>query len=176
MAFSTGTNSPGQRRLLNAQVLGFEDAGIGRHLVAGLQQDHVPRHDLLGRQRAPLTDAQHARFEREHVADRLERPFRLALLNEADDRVDQDDAEDDAAFHPLPEQGRDHARHQKDVDQDVVELEQKPRERAAPRRRREAVRAEFDQAARRLAFVQTVRLRAHQTECSRHRERVPGFG
>ena len=66
------------------------------------QQHDVARHQLLGGQHDPAPAvAQHRRLQRQHVADRLERPLGLALLDEADQRVDHDDAEDHAGIDPV---------------------------------------------------------------------------
>ena len=100
----TATDSAGQRRLLHPQGLGLGQSEIGRHLVARLQEDDVARDEGVRRHHAAPAGADHARLEREHLADRGERPLRLALLREADERVDEDHARDDAAVHPLAEQ------------------------------------------------------------------------
>jgi hypothetical protein len=73
----------GERRLLGAQVLGVDQAQIGRNPVAGLEQHDIARRQILGRNESRLAIANGARFRREHVADRIERLLRPALLQEA---------------------------------------------------------------------------------------------
>ena len=69
---------------------------------------------------------------REHVADRLQRLLRFALLEESEQGVDQDHPEDDPGVDPEPEHQFGEARAQQDIDQDVVELGEEAHERPAP--------------------------------------------
>ncbi len=168
-----GNRFPGQRRLLNPQRLGLGQSEIGRHLVARLQEDDVARNQGVRRHHAAPAGAHHARLEREHLADRGERPLRLALLHEADERVDEDDARDDAAVHPLAEQRRDQGGPQQDVDQDAVELEQQAHERPAPLGRRQPVGSEALQTLGRLRLAQALWRRLERGAGRGGERRVP---
>jgi hypothetical protein len=117
-----GLGLTGERRLLDTEVGGLDQAYIGGHPVAGLQAHHVPGHQLLGIDPGPAPVPAHLRVEGEHLPDPLERLVGLALLHEADQRVDHDHAEDHARVDPMAEKRGDHHRHQQDVDQDVVEV------------------------------------------------------
>ena len=103
-------------------------------LLPGVQHDDVARHQPFGRDGAARAVAEHRGDRRQHLPDRVHGLFRLAFLDEADDRIDQDDGEDDRRVDGVAEKRGDHGRGEKDVDQDVVELRQEPHERASPRR------------------------------------------
>ena len=94
------------------------------------------------------------------LADGIERDLRLALLHEADDGVDQHDAEDDETVDPVAERRRHGGRREQHVDQEVVELEEEARERPALPRRGKAVRAVFQQPVTGLLRGQTAGRRA----------------
>ena len=137
----TAADFAGQRRLLHLQALDLEQPQVGRHLVAGLDEDDVARHQPFGGDGLAMAVAQHAGLQRQHLADGIERPLGLALLDEADQRVDDDDAGDDRRIDVVLHQGGDRRRDEQDVDQDVVELEQQPDQRAATLRRPQPVGA-----------------------------------
>jgi hypothetical protein len=86
------------------------EAQVGGHLVACLQQHDVAGHQLLGGHSAPLPVAQHQRPGREHVADGVQGLLGLALLDEADDGVDEHHAEDHTRVHPVLQDARYRAR------------------------------------------------------------------
>lgn len=80
---------------------------------------------------APIAVSQHRRLARQHGADRFERLLGLTLLNEPDERVDDDHAQDDRGIGVVvQEEGHDGC-DQEDVDQRIVKLQQEPHERPA---------------------------------------------
>ena len=121
----------GQRRLLEQEAARADQPEVRRHLVARLQDDDVAGHQLVGGDLGALALPQHERLGREHPADRIQRPLGPAFLDEADDRVDQNDAEDHRGVDPLAEPGGDERRAEQHVDQNVMELGEESPERAA---------------------------------------------
>ena len=144
----------GQRRLLGAQVLHIGEPKVGRDLVARFEQHDVPRHELFRGNHARLAAAHGPRLGGQHVADRIQRLLGLALLDEAEQRVEDDDAEDDRRVEPQVQHQLGEAGAEQDVDQDVVELRQEPHERSALLAFRQPVGPVLLQAARRLARVE----------------------
>lgn len=152
--FSTGTDSPVGGRLVDMEVLRFEQPQVGRHPVAGGQQHHVARYQAFGVQRLALAVAQDQGMQRKHVADGVQRVGRLALLDETDQRVDHHRQEDYRTVHPEAEQRGDQRGEQHHVQQDVVELPQQAQQRPLAFRRGQSVVAVRRQAAGGFVRVQ----------------------
>jgi hypothetical protein len=95
----------GERRLLDLERRCDEQAAVGRDLVAGFEADDVARHELLGRHVDPLSPAPGVRADDEHLLERGDALGRLALLVEAEDRVEDRQADDDDARAELLERG-----------------------------------------------------------------------
>ena len=70
--------------------------------------------------------AEHRGSGHECLAEGLDRFECLAFLDESDNRIDEHDAEDHPRVDPVVEHRRDDHGDQQDVDQRLVELEQKP--------------------------------------------------
>ena len=92
--------SAGQSRFLGAQVLRIYESKVRGNFVPRLQEHDVSRHKLLRGNHARLAAAQRPRLRGQHVADRLKRLLGLALLNEAEERVEDDHAKDDCRIDP----------------------------------------------------------------------------
>ena len=116
----------GQRRLIDAQRAGLQQAQLGRHLVAVGDQDNIARHKLFGRYLDHAPVAPHSRLQRQQVADRVHGALGLAFLYETDHGVDDHDTEDHAAVDPIAQQQSDRAGDEQNVDQDIVKLPQEP--------------------------------------------------
>ena len=101
--FSTGVLSPGERRLLDLQRRGHEQPPVRRDLVAGLEGDDVAGDDLLRRDVDPLAAAADVRVDQEHLLERGDALRGLALLVEAQDRVQHGQADDHETRGPLLE-------------------------------------------------------------------------
>ncbi len=129
----------GQCRLLQQEAARADQAKVRRHLVARLQDDDVAGHQLLGGDPGPLPLPQHERLGREHLADRIQCPLGPALLDEAHDRIDQNDAQDHRGVDPFAEPRGDQGRAEQHVDQDVVKLGEEAPEWTPRRSRLEAV-------------------------------------
>jgi hypothetical protein len=117
-----------------------------------------------------LAVTQHRRPGRQHAADGFHGFLGLALLDQAQDRVDHDYREDHRGIDPVPQHDRNHGGSEQYIDQDVVKLREEARREPPARRLREAVRATLLQPAGRLDLGQSGRL------CFQTRQNVPdGF-
>ena len=85
----------------------------------------------------------------------FERLLRAAFLEEAKQRVQDDDREDDRGVEPQAQHQLDEARGEQDVDEDVVELGEEPLERPLLLALRQAVRTVGLQTFRGFGGVQT---------------------
>ncbi len=129
-AFVDRHRFPGQDRLPGpARPARTDQAQIGRHPVAGLQQHDIAPHEVFGRETCPLPATQHIGPRRQHRPDRRHRVLGPAFLDEPDDGIDHDDREDDPGIDPVLQQRRHHRRRDEGVDQHVVEMFQKPKHR-----------------------------------------------
>lgn len=104
-ALRGGDGLAGQDRLVDPQAAGPQEAEVRGHTVAGFDQHDVARHELRHRHADALTIPQDMRLGGDEVAHRREGIFRLALLEEANDRIEQHDGEDRAAVNKVPEYG-----------------------------------------------------------------------
>ena len=128
-----GRGLPGQAGLVDEELGRVDDAEVGGHLLARLQRDEVAADQVLGRDGAVLPGTHDAGLAPDHRPQAVEGGEGLRLLDEADQRVDQDHAQDDRGVDVLTEQQRRQGGSQEDVDQRVVELEEHaPQERVAP--------------------------------------------
>ena len=126
----------GEGGFIHLQIADVEQPEVGGHAVAGLQKHHIARNELLGGDALVATVAPHGGFGGDHSGERLDGFFRLRLLQETNDRVDEHDAEDDRRVHPFAQERRDADGQHQDVNERLVELPEElgPRRRAAPRR------------------------------------------
>ena len=152
----------------------MDEAQIGRHPVARLQEHEVARHQLFGRYGEALAAADRYRLWREHVPDRIERPLGLALLDEAEHGVDHDDAQDHRRVDPVRERGGHRSGSQQDVDQHVVELGEEPAQPPRPLHYGQAIRPEALEAPPHLAFGQAGGLTGEISKDLIDRQVVPG--
>ncbi len=75
--------------------------------------------------------AQHHGVRRQHLADGGHGRFGLAFLDEADDGIDQDHAQNHGGVDAMTQRAGDRGRNQQQVDQNIVELQQEAHERPA---------------------------------------------
>ena len=95
----------GQGRFLDLQVDRFDQPRIGRHAVAGSQQDHVAGHELPGRDLALLPATEHGRGGGGHAAESVGRPLRAVLLREPEQNGKQDDGRDRNRLRTMSQYG-----------------------------------------------------------------------
>ncbi len=130
----------GQDRLVDPEAARLDQPEVGRHPVTGLEQHDVARHHRLCRDGRPPAVPQDRGVRIDHGADRLQRPLRASLLDEADDGVGDHHGEDHQRVRKVAERARQHAGRHQHVDQQVVELQQEPPEDAPAWRLRQPVR------------------------------------
>ena len=104
--FVDGQRFPGERALAHVQVLGVQQAGIGRRQVARIEPDDIAGDQLRDRQFQFLPIAQHRGSGRNLFADILHRMPSLKLRVEVDDHAEQDDGDDDGAADRIAQHNR----------------------------------------------------------------------
>ena len=144
----------GERRLFGAQVLRLDEPKVRGNLVAGLKQHDVARDELFGGKHASLPAAHRPGFGREHVANRIQRLLGPAFLDESEQSVENDHGKDDRRIDPQAQHQLGEPGGEKNVDKDIVELGEKPHERAPLLALRQAVRPIFLQPRASLGGVQ----------------------
>ena len=143
----------GKCRLFRPQVLNIDQAKVRRNLVPGFEQHDVARNQPLRGNHANLLAAQGSGFRGQHVANRVQRLFRFALLYESEQRIEQHYTENDCGVEPESHHELDESRGQQNVDQDVVQLHEEPHERSSLAPHRQLVAPESFQAAGHLVCV-----------------------
>src|SRR3954447_2857392 len=114
-SLAAGTLSP-VSRLVDLQGAGRDDATVGRHLVAGGEQDDVADDELLGRDLGRLAVPADPCRRLQHRPQRVHRALGLALLPQPDDRVQDGEHEEEDRGAPFGDQCRDHrGGHQDDL-------------------------------------------------------------
>jgi hypothetical protein len=94
----------GQQRLVEGHAAAGDRLAVGDQLVAGLDRDHVPRHDLLGQEADERTVAHDLGVGGDQHRQLVERLLRVQLLADADVGVDdRDQAEDGVGEQPQRE-------------------------------------------------------------------------
>ena len=136
----------GEWRLLDPQILYLAQAEVGRDFVARLQDHNVAGHEVFGGNHPALAVTQCQGLRGEHVADRIQRLLRLALLQKPEQPVDQHHAEDHAGVEKFTEENLANPRRDQHVDQHVVQLHEESHQRSAFRRSRQPVLSVFCQA------------------------------
>ena len=130
-----------QHGLFDLEARRAQESQVGGNAVAGFGQHDVADHETLGGNRQSPPIAQHRGLAREHRADGLERLFRSALLDQSDRRVDDDDCEDHDGVESVTQIDGDERRSEENIDEEVVELSEHPREQGARFAGRQAVRS-----------------------------------
>ncbi len=112
-----------QRRFGDLQLPTTEQSQVGGHLVARLQQHQIARNDGGRIQSGLVAIADDNRLGHQRLTQGFDRLDRFAFLNETDDRVDEDDAENDRGICPLPQRERDDDGNQQNVNQRLMKLQ-----------------------------------------------------
>jgi len=102
--------------------MGFEEADIGGHHVAGFQQHHVAGHEVGGGHGHGVVFAQHHGPVGRHLLQGLHRLIGPVLLQKADDGVEQHDGQDNVGRFFLANQHRNPGRRQQHQNHDVGQL------------------------------------------------------
>jgi hypothetical protein len=85
----------GQRRLVDAEALDLDEARVGGHVVAGLEDEHVARHHGGGGHRRLGAVAANHRERRRRALQRRQHAFHAALGDVTDRRVRGHHGQDD---------------------------------------------------------------------------------
>ena len=165
-----------QDRFVHQQVTRLRQAQICGGLVARLHDHDIAGHNLTGVDLVACAATQNRGMWRDHVADRVERGFRLAFLHEAYNRVDQDDREDDRHIDVMTQEARRSRSGQQEIDQQIVELRQKTQHRVRARRRGQFIRAIRRQPARGFCRLKSVGACAQCRKNVGQDKRVPVVG
>jgi hypothetical protein len=123
--FGRGERLAGQHRLIQLETVGFDEPKIGGDPLTALQQHEIPWNDITPRDDQFPVVTQYSAGRCGHRFECLDIGFRLALLNEAQRRVDREDQEDGPGVDPVPLHERDQCRDQQDGDQRASKLAQK---------------------------------------------------
>jgi hypothetical protein len=172
---STGTDSPVSADSSMRRLRAPEQPHVGRHAVAGRQQHHVPWHQLGGVDVVLAAVAQHHGVRRQHVADGLQRLLGLALLHEADHRIEDHHRHDDAGVHPVTHQRGHQCSGHQHVEQQVVELPRQPLQQAGRLDLGQAVGAMAAQARLGLGPAQAMRVAVLRLQRVSDAAGVPGW-
>ena len=87
-------------RFFCSQVLDLDETKVCRDLVARFKEHDVAWYQFFGRDQTNLSAAQGSGLRRQHVADRVERLLGLAFLNEAKQRIENNDTQNDCRVEP----------------------------------------------------------------------------
>ena len=98
-----GQRLPGQRGLIDLDLVAVEQPGVGGHDVTQAQPDHITGHQLPRRRGDPCAVAFHARVDRELGFEGLNRVACLPFLGVADHTVGQQQQQDDEEIRPVPD-------------------------------------------------------------------------
>ncbi len=112
----------GQRRLLDPEAPRLDQPDVGGDPIPGFEENHVAGDQRFDGNRQPAAVADDRGARGDHVADRIERPFRPPFLHEADHCIGDHHREDHRRVSDFAEQRGDHGRTEKHVDEDVGEL------------------------------------------------------
>ncbi len=110
------------RRLVDVQVIGADQATVGRHDVACRQGDEVAHDQAADRHVLGHAVADRARLEGQPVAERLDGRLRARLLDEAQAGRQDDDDQDDPGVDAVADDDADRAGDQQQEDQRAREL------------------------------------------------------
>jgi len=119
-----GIGFSGQQRLVDEEVLGFEQAAVGRHQVARRQQHHIAGHQLLHRQVLAQIVAQHRGTNRDRLLQAVDGASGAKFLDEIEGHAHQHDGPDDDEAGELAGQRRGSAGRQQDHHQRILEVAQ----------------------------------------------------
>ena len=120
----------GQNRLFHPQIMRFDHPQVGGNTIACADHHNIAGNQSGGRNRFMITLTNHHCLAGEHIANALERFFRVALLDMADQRVNHRHAQNYQGIYPVAHDRRQQRRRQQDVNQHIIKMRQK----AQPRR------------------------------------------
>ena len=161
---------PGEGGLFYFERGVFDYPPVGRDCVAGFQHNHVPGHQLVGVKCRQFSIPQHLAGGGSHGLKGFNGRFRLTLLEDSQNGVEQHHGEDDDHLGPLRLPGQ-HAgqagyacSRQQNDQHGIFQLRHKPLQQGGLFCRGQFVRAVFGQPAGRFPAAQPVRAHAQIPE------------
>ena len=152
--FLHGQALAGQHGLVAGHARPFAQAAVRRHLVPGLEQQHVAGHHAPGADLHLAAGAAHAGGGGAQFLQRLQRFFRAVFLQKAHDGVQQHDQDDGDGLGPLPHQDADERGRGQDEDHHILELREEHGGNAVLPFARQAVLPHLRQARGRLCLAE----------------------
>ena len=147
---------PSERRFLGLKRGHLQQAHIGRHHRAGVQQHDVARHQLLCGNAVRAAVAQHARHGRGQLAQGRDRRLGAIFLDEADHGIEHDNHQNHDRVGDIADHPGDHGGSQQHHDHEIGELVEEHAHRPAPPPFDERIRTMLHQARRGLGHGQPV--------------------
>jgi hypothetical protein len=111
-----------EQSLVDQQPPRPQQAQVRRHAVPRLQEHHISRDEVSDRHAHAAAVAQHVGVRRDQAPNGGQCVLCLALLQEADDRIDEHHRGDHRGIEPMPQQSRGHGSSQQRIDECAVEL------------------------------------------------------
>ncbi len=99
------------------------ESDISRDFVSRFEVDDISGDELFSWNGPTLFSPLHQGLGSQHTLNAFQGLFRLALLDEPDERIDHSHTENNRSVQPLLEQGSDHGCSEQDIDEHIVELE-----------------------------------------------------
>jgi hypothetical protein len=149
-----GDRLAGQCRFVDLQLGDLDQAQVGRHLVARLQQHDVAGHQPGCRHHLPLPGAQHGGAGCGELLQCCQRTIGAPGLHEADHCVEQHDHQDRQRVDQFTDHSRDHRGAEQHQDHEVLELVEQQRHGGAPCGTGDLVRAVLQRAQGGLGLVE----------------------
>ena len=98
-----GQRLPGQRGLIDLDLVAVQQPGVGGHDVTQAQPDHITGHQLPRGRGDPFAVADDAGVDRQLCFQRVDRVAGLAFLGVADHTVGHQQQQDDEEIRPVPD-------------------------------------------------------------------------
>ena len=141
-------------RFLQLQRGCFDQTGIRRDSVTGFDQYDVARYQMGGIDLAAAVPTQNRGHGRQHPVQRRDRRLGAALLNKPDGGIYEDDGKDDECILGVTQRTGNGGGTDKDVDQQVMKLREKPPQRSRLPSTGQFIAAETGQSSRCFRFGQ----------------------
>ena len=140
----------GERGFIDVEMVGLDDAAIGRHDIPSAQDREVAADDVVDWDLSRLSVPHDGRPEREARLERGDRRFRARFLDEPEGRAHDDDGEDDRGIDHVADDEAHQARADEDQDERAGDLGDQDRESCPPPAAADRVRAVRAEAVRGL--------------------------
>lgn len=146
---------PFRKSTTHLELSARQDANVGRNAVARLHKDNVADHELASINGFARPVAHHNAVRREHITERICSLLGLALLDDTDRDVDDNDEQDERALGDVMLRKRNAAGRNEDPNEGRVNLFPDLYKEGRALRGRERVRAIFSEPLLSLGSRQT---------------------